>query len=100
MPNTLMIAESRAQWRLARHIRNSPLLRALIVEKEGVTWTQARTESIKVWYDRRFQIVAWPTMILLDPNGKILSVDRADKGELGLRGDKLAATLGGLFAGK
>ena len=70
------------------------------VEKEGVTWTQARTESIKVWYDRRFQIVAWPTMILLDPNGKILSVDRTSKGELGLRGEKLAATLDGLFKGK
>lgn len=70
------------------------------VEKEGVTWTQAQTESIKVWYDRRFQIVAWPTMILLDPNGKIISVDRTNKGEPGLRGERLEQTLAAIFKDK
>ena len=70
------------------------------VEKEGVTWTQAQTESIKVWYDRRFQIVAWPTMILLDPKGTIISVDRTNKGEPGLRGEKLEQTLAAIFKDK
>ncbi|MBP8273122.1 MAG: hypothetical protein KAY59_01760, partial [Acidobacteria bacterium] len=67
------------------------------VAKEGVTWTQAQTESIKPLYEKRFQIVAWPTMILLDRDGKILSVDRTSKGEAGLRGEKLAQTIEDLF---
>ena len=70
------------------------------VTKEGVTWTQAQTESIKPLYEKRFQIVAWPTMILLDPAGKIISVDRTNKGEPGLRGDKLDKTLADLFQRK
>lgn len=70
------------------------------VAKEGVTWTQAQTESIKPLYEKRFQIVAWPTMVLLDPNGKIISVDRTNKGEPGLRGDKLDRTLAEIFKGK
>lgn len=67
------------------------------VADKGVTWTQAQTESIKPLYDRRFQIVAWPTIVLLDPNGVVLSVDRASKGEPGLRGDRLAQTLAAIF---
>ena len=74
-------------------------VKAFVVEK-GVTWTQAQTESIKPLYEKRFQIVAWPTMILLDPNGKIVSVDRVSKGEPGLRGDRLDKTLAGIFKDK
>lgn len=74
-------------------------VKAFVADK-GVTWTQAQTESIKPLYESRFQIVAWPTMILLDPNGVIVSVDRTNKGEPGLRGDKLGQTLAGIFASK
>ena len=45
MPNTLMMIESRAQWRLAQHIRNSPLLRALINDKQGAAFFAALPES-------------------------------------------------------
>lgn len=65
--------------------------------ENGVTWTQARTESIKPLYERRFQIVAWPTIILLDPEGTVLSVGRTNKGEPALRGDKLDQTLARFF---
>ena len=45
MPNTLMMIESRAQWRLAQHIRNSSVLRALINDKEGAAFFAALTDS-------------------------------------------------------
>ncbi len=45
MPNTLMIAESRAQWRLADRIRNSPVLRELIGEKTGAAFFDALPDS-------------------------------------------------------
>jgi thiol-disulfide isomerase/thioredoxin len=70
------------------------------IAKNDVTWTQAQTESIKPLYEKRFQIVAWPTMILLDPNGRIISVDRTKHGEPGLRGDALDKTLAGIFKGQ
>ncbi len=70
------------------------------IAKNDVTWTQAQTESIKPLYEKRFQIVAWPTMILLDPSGKIISVDRTKRGEPGLRGDALDKTLAGIFKGQ
>jgi thiol-disulfide isomerase/thioredoxin len=67
------------------------------VAERGVTWMQARTESIKPLYETRFQVVAWPTLILLNPAGQIISVDRTGKGEPGLRGDALGRTLATLF---
>ena len=45
MPNTLMMVESRAQWRLAQHIRHSPLLRSLIADQEGAAFFAALPES-------------------------------------------------------
>ncbi|MBX9605491.1 MAG: hypothetical protein K2Y51_04660 [Gammaproteobacteria bacterium] len=41
MPNTLMMIESRAQWRLAQRVRNSPVLRALLAEHEGAAFFAA-----------------------------------------------------------
>jgi thiol-disulfide isomerase/thioredoxin len=71
-------------------------VKAFIAER-GITWTQAQTESIKPLYEKRFQIVAWPTVILLDPKGVVVSVDRTNRGEPGLRGDKLDQTLAAIF---
>ncbi len=68
------------------------------VAEKGVTWTQARTESIKPLYEKRFQVVAWPTLILVDPTGAIVSVDRTHKGEPGLRGEALDKTLAAIFS--
>jgi outer membrane protein assembly factor BamB/peroxiredoxin len=68
------------------------------VAEKGVTWTQAQTESIKPLYEKRFQVVAWPTIILVDSTGAIMSVDRTDKGEPGLRGEALDKTLRAIFS--
>jgi thiol-disulfide isomerase/thioredoxin len=70
------------------------------IADNGVIWPQAQTESIKFLYMHRFQIVAWPTLVLLDPNGVVLSVDRTDRGEPALRGERLDQTLAAIFAGK
>lgn len=67
------------------------------VKERGITWMQAQTESIKPLYERRFQIVAYPTHILLDPQGRILSVGRKSQGEPGLFGDDLDKTLAAIF---
>lgn len=67
------------------------------VADKGVTWPQARTESIKRIYEKRFQVVAWPTLVLLDPKGAILSVGRTSQGEPGLRGEELEKTLAAIF---
>lgn len=74
-------------------------VKAFMAER-GIAWTQAQTESIKPLYTTRFQIVAWPTIILVDPAGVILSVDRTSRGEPGLRGDQLDKTLAAIFAGR
>lgn len=66
--------------------------------QNGITWTQARTESIKPLYQTRFQIRAWPTTILLDPKGTIISVSR--QSEPNLRGEKLLETLATIFKDK
>lgn len=67
------------------------------VAQNGITWAQAQTESIKALYQTRFQIRAWPTTILLDPKGAIISVNRTQRGEPPLRGEKLLETLAAIF---
>jgi peroxiredoxin len=63
----------------------------------GVTWTQANTDSIKSLLEKRFRISSYPTVILVDPEGKIISVDQ---GELPLRGPGLMSTLEKLLPSK
>jgi thiol-disulfide isomerase/thioredoxin len=58
---------------------------------QGINWPNATTESIKDLIDKRFRIVAYPTTLLLDPQGKIISLGRKD--QLPLRGDELMDTL-------
>ena len=61
------------------------------VAEKGMTWTQATTESISELAKKRFRITAYPTLILLDPNGKIISLGRKD--QLPLRREKLLDSL-------
>jgi thiol-disulfide isomerase/thioredoxin len=61
------------------------------VAEQGMTWTNATTESIREVIKQRFRIVAFPTAILLDPQGKIVSLSRKD--QLPLRDEKLLETL-------
>jgi peroxiredoxin len=61
------------------------------IAEQGITWTNATTESINELIEQRFRIVAFPTTILLDPQGKIISLGRKD--QMPLRGEELMGTL-------
>jgi thiol-disulfide isomerase/thioredoxin len=65
-------------------------VKKFLTEKE-VTWTNATTPSIKELTAKRFRITAFPTTLLLDPEGKIISLGRRD--QLPLRGKDLLETL-------
>ena len=58
---------------------------------KGITWPQATTASIKDLLDKRFRITAFPTTVLLDPQGKIISLGQRDQPKL--RGKELFDTL-------
>lgn len=58
---------------------------------KGMTWTQATTDSIQELLDKRFRITAYPTTVLLDPQGKIISLGQRD--QMRLRGKELFDTL-------
>jgi thiol-disulfide isomerase/thioredoxin len=64
--------------------------KAFVAEK-GIGWTQASRESIKDLITRRFRINSWPTTVLLDPDGKVISL--GDKDELPLMDKGLLNTL-------
>jgi thiol-disulfide isomerase/thioredoxin len=61
------------------------------VAAKGMTWLQARTESIKELSDTRFGIFAWPTKILIDPKGAIVFATP------GMTGEVLNQTLAEIF---
>ena len=61
------------------------------VAQEEMTWPQATEESVKDFLVEGLMVRAWPTAILLDPDGKIISLGRRD--EPGLRFEKLEKTL-------
>jgi thiol-disulfide isomerase/thioredoxin len=63
--------------------------RAVITGK-GLAWPQTRPDSVK-GIITRFHIVPYPTYILLDPQGKVVSW--GGKGQLPLDGPALATTL-------
>ena len=56
-----------------------------------MTWPQATEESVKEFLVEGLMVRAWPTAILLDPDGKIISLGRRD--QPGLRFEKLEETL-------
>ncbi len=62
------------------------------LEKQGMTWTQARQESIKSVI-RNLRIHYYPTTILIRPDGKILSLNNTKKDQPGLRGKELLKSL-------
>ena len=61
------------------------------VAEEGMTWPQATEESVKELLVEGLRVRAWPTAILLDPDGRIISLGRRD--QPGLRFEKLEETL-------
>lgn len=64
--------------------------RAFIAEKK-ITWPQATTPSIKELLEFRLRIKAFPSNVLLDPQGRVISLGLKD--HLPLKEEKLLQTL-------
>jgi thiol-disulfide isomerase/thioredoxin len=68
------------------HGASDEKVRALLQEK-GVRWPNALPATVKELIHDRWRIMAFPTLLLLDPNGVVIETSRA------LRGTQLTATL-------
>jgi hypothetical protein len=66
------------------------------LEKNKLDWTQATRESI-LPVMRALRIHYYPTTLLLDPDGKVVSLDERKKGQLDLRGKELLDSLQSVF---
>lgn len=66
------------------------------LEKNKLDWTQATRESIMPVM-RALRIHFYPTTLLLDPEGKVVSLDERKKGQLDLRGKELLDSLQSVF---
>jgi thiol-disulfide isomerase/thioredoxin len=66
------------------------------LEKNKLDWTQATRESIMPLM-RALRIHYYPTTLLLDPEGKVVSLDERKKGQLELRGKELLESLQSIF---
>ncbi|MDX2041498.1 MAG: redoxin domain-containing protein [Acidobacteriota bacterium] len=64
--------------------------------KNGLEWPQATRESIREVI-RGFRIHSYPTTILLDPDGKIISLNQTKQGQPSLRGNDLLKSLNKLL---
>ncbi len=61
--------------------------------KNQIRWTQAQRKSFEDMMDFKLRIETFPTTFLLSPEGKILSMNRTDRGEPDLRGNDLLKSL-------
>lgn len=64
----------------------------LWLRKNGLSWPQATMDSIKT-IENRYRIHAFPTTLLLGPDGKILSLGQTRKHQPDLRGRDLLKSL-------
>lgn len=60
--------------------------------KNNIAWPQATRDSIRE-VETRYRIHLFPTTLLLDPEGKIVSLDQRKKKQLSLRGPDLLKSL-------
>ncbi|HWQ33050.1 MAG TPA: hypothetical protein VNQ79_09360 [Blastocatellia bacterium] len=67
------------------------------LEKNNLSWTQATRESI-LPVMRSLRIIYYPTTLLLDPEGKVVSLNVTRKGQLSLRGEELLKSLQKVFS--
>jgi hypothetical protein len=58
------------------------------VSDQGMTWTIATPDSVKDTIVNGFRVSSFPTLMLIDPDGRVLETDSAV-----LRGQRLAKTL-------
>jgi peroxiredoxin len=63
-----------------------------MLEKNELLWTQATLDSIRDVI-RSFRIHSYPTTLLVDPEGKIISLNQTRKGQPSLRGQDLLKSL-------
>ena len=62
------------------------------LEKQGLTWTQAKRESI-LDVIKNYRIHLYPSTLLLGPDGKVISLNQTRKGQPELRGRGLLKSL-------
>jgi peroxiredoxin len=62
------------------------------LEKNDLLWTQATQDSIREII-RGYRIHSYPTTLLIDPEGKIISLNQTRKGQPALRGQDLLKSL-------
>ena len=62
------------------------------LEKQGLGWTQATRESI-LGVIKSYRIHTYPSTLLLDPEGKVVSLSQTKKGQPDLRGRDLLKSL-------
>jgi len=62
------------------------------LEKQGMTWPQARRETI-ITTIRNLRIHSYPSTVLVGPDGKILSLNNRRKDQPELRGKELLKSL-------
>jgi peroxiredoxin len=70
---------------------NVPQIKSQL-EKNGITWPQARRESI-IATIRNLRIHSYPTTVLVGPDGKVLSLNNTRKDQPELRGKELLKSL-------
>jgi tartrate dehydratase beta subunit/fumarate hydratase class I family protein len=66
------------------------------LEKNGMTWTQARRESI-IPVIRNLRVHTFPTTVLIDKDGKVVSLNNTKQGQADLHGQDLLKSLDGLL---
>jgi len=64
-----------------------------LLQKLNATWPEAKPDQDLL--QKRFQVTSWPTLVLVDGTGIIVSTSQAD--HLPLSGQDLATTLGRLL---
>src|SRR5262249_57938105 len=62
------------------------------MEKTGLMWTKATLDSIREII-RSYRIHSYPTTLLIDPDGKVISLNQTKKGQPALRGQDLLKSL-------
>jgi thiol-disulfide isomerase/thioredoxin len=63
-----------------------------ILKKNGLSWPQAQLNSI-LELEVRYRIHSFPTTLLIDGDGKIVSLGQTKRGQPGLRGQELLKSL-------
>ena len=63
-----------------------------VLKQNGLGWPQAQMESIAE-LEIRYRIHSFPTTLLIDGDGKIVSLGQTKKGQPGLRGNELLKSL-------